>query len=150
MTDKRLPLSSPTPPEMEKIVYEYALLRYVPDIERGEFVNIGLMMMCKRYRWLKVHLNIDQRRISALFPDADIDMLTRQSRVFTADGVPFRDLPVEERYRWLAAVKSAIIQTSPSHPGIIMHQSAEHITDKADNIKDKLEKEFTRLATRLA
>ena len=72
MTDKRLPLSSPTPPEMEKIVYEYALLRYVPDIERGEFVNIGLMMMCKRYKWLKVHLNIDQRRISALFPGAEL------------------------------------------------------------------------------
>lgn len=103
----------------EKIIYEYCLLRYVADIEREEFVNVGLMMMSKRYKWIRCALNIDERRIAVLFPKADINRLRTQLSVFTREDIPARDFSVEERYRWMAAVKSAIIQTSPSHPGII-------------------------------
>ena len=110
--------------EMEMTVYEYCTLRYVPDIERGEFINVGLMMMCKRHRWLRVVIHIDEDRIRALAPRADIGRLRIQLRPFLRDDVPFPALPVEERYRWLAAVKSAIIQTSPSHPGLIPADSS--------------------------
>lgn len=119
----------------EKIIYEYCLLRYVADIERGEFVNIGLMMMSKRYRWMRCELNIDAQRISALFRNPDIDRLRIQSSLFTRNDVPSPDITVEERYRWLAAVKSAIIQTSPSHPGLLslpapfIRQEAIHLLD---------------------
>lgn len=101
------------------IIYEYCVLRYVADIEREEFVNVGLMMMSKKQRWLSCDLHIDEERIAAMFPQADIARLRQQLAVFTRLDVPAADMTVEERYRWMAAVKSAIIQTSPSHPGIL-------------------------------
>lgn len=104
----------------EKLIYEYAVLRYVPDVERGEFVNVGLMMMCKRRKWLRVKLIEDWSRVRAFFPNADITLARNQFEMFLRDDVPARGLPVEERYRWLAAVKSAVVQTSPSHPGLLL------------------------------
>lgn len=103
----------------EPLVYEYALLRYVPDVERGEFMNVGLMMMCKRARWMRVAVNVDADRLRALTPRADLGLLERQLGLFTRNDVPTADAAVEERYRWLASAKSAIIQTSPSHPGLV-------------------------------
>lgn len=131
----------------EKIIYEYCLLRYVPDIERGEFVNVGLMMMSKRHRWIRIGLHVDEKRIELLSPKADITRLRTQLGAFSPDGVPFSDLPAEERYRWMAAVKSAIIQTSPSHPGILIARSccgreeARRMLDsKFDELLDRLVK----------
>lgn len=126
---------------METLVYEYATLRYVPDVERGEFVNIGLMMMCKRLRWMRTKVLIDSERIQAICRDADIELLHNQIRAFEMTDVPSKGLPVEERYRWMAAVKSAIIQTSPSHPGIICCE----FTDG----KESMERTFDRLFDRL-
>lgn len=128
---------------VEKIIYEYCILRYVPDAERGEFVNIGLMMMCKRHRWLHAELNIDEARIKSFCPNADIDRLRTQAAMFLRDDVPQRGLPVEERYRWLSAVKSAIIQTSPSHPGILL------CAEKEANPKEQLASKFEYLAQTL-
>lgn len=103
----------------DKIIYEYCLLRYVPDIERGEFVNVGLLMMSKRWKWLRTAVRINESKIRSLSSLADIDRLMSQIMAFQyAEGTAL-NLPVEEKYRWMAAVKSAIIQTSPSHPGII-------------------------------
>ncbi len=126
------------------LIYEYSLLRYVPDIERGEHINIGLMMMCKRMRWIKVATYLDRRRITAFDPNCDFSRLSRQLEVFENCKAPSEDLPVEERYRWMAAVKSAIIQTSPSHPGIILPP-----TDDSDNPRNTLDALFHRLFTRL-
>lgn len=105
------------------LIYEYCVLRYVADVEREEFMNVGLMMMCKRRRWMKVDFHIDEDRINAIFKRPDIDRLSKQLGVFMKEDVPDAGLPVEERYRWMAAVKSAIIQTSPSHPGIIRYSA---------------------------
>lgn len=99
-------------------LYEYAVIRYVPRVEREEFINIGLIMMCKRRRWLKRDLRINESRIRSLCPRADIALLRRQADLFMRKDIPSAGLPVEETYRWLTAVKSAILQTSPSHPGI--------------------------------
>lgn len=99
-------------------LYEYAVIRYVPRVEREEFVNIGLIMMCKRRRWLRCEIKINESRICCMCPSADIGLLKRQVALFGRRDVPGPDLPVEETYRWLTAVKSAILQTSPSHPGI--------------------------------
>lgn len=143
----------------EKIIYEYSTLRYVPDIERGEFVNIGLMMMCKQCRWHKVKLHIDEQKIKAMRPDADIDRLRCQASIFTSPDVPARDLPEEEKYRWKASVKSAIIQTSPSHPGLIIvssHLQSTETTENKENLRhstesptDKLNRQFRQLFDRL-
>ncbi len=99
-------------------LYEYAVIRYVPRVERGEFINIGLIMMCKRQRWLRSEICINDSRIKAFCPCADLDTLRRQVALFSKRDVPEKGLPIEETYRWLTAAKSAILQTSPSHPGI--------------------------------
>lgn len=67
----------------EKHLYEYAVIRYVPRVEREEFVNVGLIMMCKRRRWLKVAIHLDPDRLTALYPDADLDTLRQQLQSFT-------------------------------------------------------------------
>lgn len=99
-------------------LYEFCVLRYVPDVARGEFVNVGLLMLCKRRKWLRAQIKVDARRVLAIFPGADVEELLRQLAMFERTDVPHPELPVEERYRWMAAVKSAVIQTSGSHPGI--------------------------------
>lgn len=127
------------------LIYEYCILRYVADIEREEFVNVGLMMMCKRRRWMKVKLHVDEKRVKSMFMKADLERVHAQLGIFTAADVPSPGLPVEERYRWLAAVKSAIIQTSPSHPGIIRHNPDM----TAPEISGLLEERFKALFNRL-
>lgn len=104
--------------------YEYAVIRFVPRVEREEFVNVGLAMMCKRRRWIRVALALNENRIRALSPDADLEVLGRQLQSFVdiAEGKksagPVAAYPVEERFRWLSAVKSSVIQTSRPHPGL--------------------------------
>lgn len=100
-------------------LYEYAVVRYVPRVDREEFVNIGLLMMCKRHKWLKGTILLDAERLRAFDRKVNVDTLKTQSEIFTRSDVPSRDIPVEERYRWLTAVKSAVLQVSPSHPGLL-------------------------------
>ena len=104
--------------------YEYAVLRYVPRVEREEFINVGLAMMCKRRRWIKVRILLPEGKLMAMCPEVDKDFLGRQLQAFVdiADGRrgagPVAQYPVEERFRWLSAVKSSVIQTSRPHPGL--------------------------------
>ena len=106
----------------ERHLYEYAVVRYVPVIEREEFINVGLIMMCKRRRWLKVKLHVDERRIAAFTPAPSLGTLREQLGSFEkiASGMPgvIGDLDPHERFRWLTAVRSACIQTSRPHPGL--------------------------------
>lgn len=120
-------------------LYEYALVRYMPRPERGEFINIGLLMMCKRKKWIKTEIYLPEEKIRMLAPDVNMDVLKHQAALFLRADVPEAHLPVEEKYRWLSAVKSAAIRVSPSHPGLIMSHPEEAI----DNVT--LENEFHRL-----
>lgn len=128
-----------------KVIYEYCVLRYVSDVEREEFLNVGLIMMSKRYRWMRCALHVDEQRIRHVFPNADIERLRLQLAVFIRDDVPQPDLSVEERYRWMAAVKSAIIQTSPSHPGILTHTPDATRADICCSLDSKFDELFHRL-----
>ena len=125
----------------DELLYEYAVIRFVPRVDREEFVNIGLIMMNKRNKWLKSMVMLDEKRIKTLFPNSDIDCLKVQSKLFEMNDVPSGDLPVEEKYRWLTAVKNACLQVSPSHPGILIKEN--------DNIskstQDLMNEEFNRL-----
>ena len=109
----------------EKHLYEYAVVRYVPRVEREEFVNVGLIMMCKRRRWLRVVLAPEWNRIDVIAAGpVDRDDVSRQLSAFDIIGNardranPIAALEAEERFRWLTAVRSACIQTSRPHPGI--------------------------------
>lgn len=103
-------------------LYEYAVVRHVPSIERGEFINIGLLMMCKRRRWLRMAVRIDPARLEAFRSPFTSDELKAQLRgmedVAAGGDGPLTGLPVEERFRWLTAVRSASLQTSRPHPGM--------------------------------
>ena len=105
----------------EKHLYEYAVIRYVPVIERGEQINVGLVMMCKRKKWLRARVCIEKERILALFPSADVDALSGQldsfGKIAAGDPSPIGSLEAHERFRWLTAVRSACICTSRPHPG---------------------------------
>lgn len=124
----------------DKFLYEYAVVRYVPHVDREEFMNIGLLMLCKRQKWMQGRIELDEKRLSALDPSLNYEMLHNQCILFESNEVPFKELPVEEKYRWLAAVKSAMLQVSPSHPGLI--NVSEELKKESVEI---LEEEFNRL-----
>lgn len=130
----------------DNLLYEYAVIRYVPRVDREEFVNIGLIMMNKRNKWLKAKIMVDPRRLKALFPNADLECLQKQTRLFEMEDVPAAGVPVEEKYRWLSAVKSACIQVSPSHPGIVENQDENA---EAGDISEIMDREFLRLYSSL-
>lgn len=104
-----------------KHLYEYAVVRYSPRVEREEFINVGLVMMCKRRRWVCARILWNPRRIKALWPEADTSEAERQLRSFESiaagDASPIGRLEAHERFRWLSAVRSAVITTSRPHPG---------------------------------
>lgn len=110
--------------EKEMFVYEYAVLRYVPRVEREEFVNVGLIMMCKRLKWIKAEILLDRAKLGvfdcAHAPEEIEYQFNGFLRVAAGDasGGPMAELPVEERFRWLSAVKSACLATSRPHPGL--------------------------------
>lgn len=89
---------------------------------------------------MKALILLDEDRIKALYPKADLDCLKNQSKVFEMKDVPSKDIPIEEKYRWLTAVKSACLQVSPSHPGIL----PSSLMDNTE-IPLKMEMEFQRL-----
>lgn len=117
-------------------LYEYAVVRYLPDAERGEFVNIGLVMMCKRRRWIRMATLLPEKRLAALSGcchtsdeiNTQLEGLRRVADSRLSAG-PFAGFPVEERFRWITASKSACIRTSRPHPGV---------TDDLDATFDRL------------
>lgn len=108
----------------ERNLYEYAVVRYVPDIERDEFINVGLLMMCKRRRWIHIEIHLDQTKLEAMGAPHSREEIERHLSTFISTALgkrsagPMGELPVEERFRWLTAVKSASLQTSRPHPGL--------------------------------
>ncbi len=108
----------------DKHLYEYAVIRVVPRVEREEFVNAGIVVFCKRKRFIKVLFTIDAAKLACLSPELDIDQLRLNLESFekiargAKDGGPIALLEVPERFRWLTAVRSSVIQTSRPHPGL--------------------------------
>lgn len=136
-------------------LYEYSIIRYVPRPDRGESLNIGLLMMNKRRKWIKGKIYIDDDRTKNFYPLVDLHGLKVQCKLFEKNDVPSKNLPVEEKYRWLSAEKSAVIRVSPSHPGIVRREIFD-IATNIENIKDDeriethsaekiMESEFNRL-----
>ena len=107
----------------EKHLYDYAVLRVVPKVEREEFVNVGLMLLCKRQKYLRIAYQIPTEKIIAFCPEFDIEQLKMNLDAFVkicngkSDGGPIGTFAIEERFRWLTALKSSSIQTSRPHSG---------------------------------
>lgn len=108
----------------EKHVYEYAVIRIVPKVERLEFMNAGIIMFCKKQQYIRMQYFIDRNRLKAFSPETDIDEIENNLRSFEKiskgrkDGLAIAAQEPAERFRWLTAVRSSCIQTSQTHPGI--------------------------------
>jgi len=103
--------------------YDYAVIRLVPRVERGEFINVGILLSCVANGHLDVRIELDESRALALDPTLDLDQVRRLLGAIEAvvrggaDAGPIGLLPPRVRFHWLTAQRSAIIQTSPAHGG---------------------------------
>ena len=103
--------------------YDYAIVRVVPRVEREEFVNVGVIVSCPMLNFLDARFAIDEARLRALDPNIDIETIrahTDSIRAICAGGKtagPFARLSQRERFHWIVAPRSTIIQTSAVHTG---------------------------------
>lgn len=106
-----------------KHLYEYAVIRFVPRVEREEFINVGIILFSKRAKYIKARYQVDERKIRLFSSELDMDSLYASLKVFDhiCSGVkgagPIAAMDIPERFRWLTAVRSSSIQTSRPHPG---------------------------------
>ncbi|MFC0263545.1 DUF3037 domain-containing protein [Fontibacter flavus] len=122
-----------------KHLYEYAIIRIVPRVEREEFVNVGIILCCKRENYLKSKVLLNEQKIFSLDPAADMllfkEYLDSFSKICKGENVgsPISKQDVASRFRWLTAVRSSMLQTSRPHIGF---------TDDLEKSLDKLFEEY--------
>ena len=108
----------------DKEQYEYAVIRIVPQVEREEFLNVGVVLYCSRHKFLQCRYHLNEERVLALYPHLDLDDMKRHLRSFEQicagdpEGGPIARLGIAERFRWLTATRSTVLQTSRVHPGL--------------------------------
>jgi hypothetical protein len=107
----------------EDKIYEYAVIRLVPKVEREEFFNIGLVMFSKKAKFIKVDFYLCPDKFRLMRSKLDYEDVHRNLESFKKiaegkkDGGPIALLDIPDRFRWLTAVRSASVQTSRPHPG---------------------------------
>ena len=104
--------------------FQYAMVRVIPDVERGECLNAGVIVFCRPRRFLAARMALDTARLRALAPGVDLEAvqahLDAVERIAAGDPAagPIAALPASERFHWLVAPASTIIQPSPVHTGL--------------------------------
>lgn len=123
----------------ERHLYEYAVIRVVPRVEREEFFNVGVVLFCKSLGFLKVKYEINELKFQGFCTEMQLSDLRDYLNTFEKiamggkDAGPIGRYPTAERFRWLTATRSTVIQTSKIHPGL------------AVNADEKLEQLFEEL-----
>ena len=110
------------------VVFEYAVLRAVPRVERGERVTIGVVLYCQVRDSLAVAVHVDAARLRALDPDVDVEGVTAAAGALqrTCEGVgPAGGTSLGQRFRWLTAPRSTVVQAGPAHSGLTLDPAAE-------------------------
>jgi hypothetical protein len=103
--------------------YDYAVIRVVPKVEREEFVNVGVILSCPQRSFLEAQIELNESRLLALDPSLDLEMVKTHLATIPKicrggdDAGPIGQLSQRERFYWLVAPRSTIIQTSPVHTG---------------------------------
>ena len=113
---------------MQNKLYEYAVIRIVPRVEREEFINAGIVLFCKKEKYLNCKYQLHEQKLLCMYADADIDFIKKNLQSFTnialgkeSESVIAKlDLP--ERFRWLTATRSTVIQASKVHPGLCFNE----------------------------
>jgi hypothetical protein len=108
----------------EQHLFEYAIIRVVPRVEREEFLNVGVILYCASKRFLKTSFNLDEQRLLSFYDGIEVEELKCRLMAFeqvcsgSMDSGTIGQLPIASRFRWLTAARSTIVQTSPVHPGL--------------------------------
>lgn len=114
-------------------VFEYAVIRVVPRVERDEAINAGVIVYCRAHRYLRARIELDERRLRALDPQADLAAVRAALSAFgqACDHGPLARQPLGERFRWLTSPRSTIVQPGPVHTGLTADPGAEltHLFD---------------------
>lgn len=119
--------------------FDYAIVRVVPRVEREEFINAGVIVFCLEKRYLDARIRLDETRLKALWPEVDVALvrehLSAVPRICAGDpsAGPIAALSQRERFHWLVAARSTMIQTSPTHTGLC---------EGTGDLLDRLEKQF--------
>jgi DUF3037 family protein len=104
--------------------FDYAVIRVVPRVERGEHVNAGVILFCLERDFLQARIEVNEPRLRALWPVIDLDLIRQHLEAIPRicngdpDGGPIARLSLRERFHWLVAPRSTIIQVSPVHAGL--------------------------------
>ena len=122
----------------EKHLYEYAVIRVVPRVEREEFLNVGIILFCKRAKFIKMLYAIDQSKMQLFSSELDLEQLQLNMESFqkiahgAKNGGPIAQFELSERFRWLTALRSSAIQTSRPHSGFStdLEQTAQRLFEE--------------------
>ena len=122
----------------DRHLYEYAVIRVVPRVEREEFLNVGIVLFCKKENFLEVKYQLQENKLRMLSEELDMDQLRANLESFNKicrgekEGGPIAQLDLPSRFRWLTAVRSSVIQTSRPHPGLCdgLSQTLQHLYEE--------------------
>jgi hypothetical protein len=111
-------------------VFEYAVIRIVPRVEREEFLNAGVVLFCRNKKFLQTRIRLDPKRLEAFSCTLDMDVIAANLHAFeqitlgSKEAGPIGALDIAERFRWLTATRSTVVQSSKIHPGLSADPSA--------------------------
>lgn len=114
--------------------FDYAVIRVVPRVEREELVNAGVLLFCLERDFLRARVEVSEPRLRALWPETDVELVRQHLEAIpkicagSPDGGPIARLSLRERFHWLVAPRSTIIQVSPVHSGLC--ESPERALDE--------------------
>jgi hypothetical protein len=121
----------------EKHLYEYAVIRVLPLVEREEFINVGIILFCKQAKFIKVLFQFDEKRIKSFSQNIDLEQLKANCQAFEKIahgekiGSVIAEMDLPSRFRWLTAVRSSVLQTSRPHTGLCkdLEQTVKRLLD---------------------
>ncbi len=123
----------------DKHSFDYAVVRLVPRVEREEFLNVGVILFCKQASFLRAAFELDEKRLACFSSELTLDEIKEHLRAFSQiaeggpDAGPIGKLSAGERFRWLTAPRSTVVQASAVHTGITADAEAT-----LQNLMDKL------------
>jgi hypothetical protein len=107
-----------------KHVFEYAVIRVVPRVEREEFMNVGVVLYCKKLNFLQAIITVNEAKICCFTNADEAEQIKSNLQAFeqickgSAEGGPIAQLDEASRFRWLTATRSTVVQASKVHPGL--------------------------------
>jgi hypothetical protein len=114
----------------ENLLFEYAVIRVVPRVEREEFMNVGVILYAQKQKFLRILYKLEESRLKAFSNELDIHEVQQHLHAFErictggASSGPIGKLDAASRFRWLTATRSTVVQTSKVHPGLCHEASA--------------------------